>query len=85
MADMVTIGGASVDINDPCAVLTELRKAQIRVAAGEVVSMARFGDDETRWSAANADRLDKLIAQYEARCDRASGKRRRFAAGIRFS
>lgn len=85
MADTMTIGGVTVDINDPCAVLAQLRKAQILVAAGESVAMARFGDDETRWSPANAASLERLIAKYETLCDRAAGKRRRFAAGIRFS
>lgn len=82
---MITIGGVSVDINKPCDVLTELRKAELVIGVGEAVSMARFGEDETRFTEASLPALQKLIAQYEAKCDRASGRRRRYAAGIQFT
>lgn len=78
----VTIGGVDVDINRPCDVLTELRKAQITIATGGSVSMTRFGDDEVRFTAASAARLDKLIETYEGLCDRSKGRRRRHAGAV---
>jgi len=84
MSATVTIGGVDVDIDDPCAVLTELRKAEIIVAAGESVSMSRFGDEEVRFSAGSSRALSDLIARYEALCDRKCGRRRRFAKGVRW-
>lgn len=82
MSTMVIIGGVSVDISRPCDVLMELRKAQLTVATGESVSMTRFGQDEVRFTTANADRLDKLIATYEGLCAKSQGRRRRFAASV---
>lgn len=82
MSTTVSIGGVSVDINRPCDVLVELRKAQLAVATGETVSMTRFGQDEVRFTAASADRLDKLIATYEGLCAKSQGRRRRFAASV---
>lgn len=81
---LVNINGVSVDINDPCAVLTQLRKAEILVAAGESVSMSRFNRDTTEFTQANLPHLEKLIAQFEVRCNRAQGKRGRYAAQFRF-
>ena len=81
----VRIGKVTVDINDPCAVLTELRKARLVAASDKSVSMARFGDDETRWTEANLAGLKELISEYEGLCARASGRRRRFAKGVSYT
>lgn len=80
MSSMVSIGGVTVDLNDPCAVLTELRKAQLAIATGESVAMTRFGQDEVRFTATSSARLDKLIVTYEGLCAKAQGRRNRFAA-----
>ncbi len=80
----ISIGGVSVDINDPCAVLTQLRKAEVMVSVGESVSMARFGEDETRFTDANLKGLRELIVRYEGLCDRKNGKRRRHAMRPQF-
>ena len=53
----VQINGVSVDINNPCEIASELKKAELIIATGGGVAMTRFGDDEVRWSAANAARL----------------------------
>ena len=58
MSSTMKIGGVEVDLNNPCDVLLELRKAQITVATGEAVSVARFGEDETRFTEANAHNTD---------------------------
>lgn len=84
MSSTVVINGVSVDINDPCAVATELKKAELLVAAGAGVAMTRFGDDEVRWSAANVTRLRELIEHYEGKCAALDGRRRRFAKRMRF-
>lgn len=82
MTDTVEIGGVSIDIDDPCAVLSALRKAQLVVATGGSVSMTRFGEDEVRFGAANLPALRKLIADYSTQCARKTGKRTRFAANV---
>lgn len=82
MSGSVEIGGVSVNVNDPCAVVTELKKAQLVIATGGSVSMTRFGEDEVRFSAANLTALKSLIADYEAQCARKSGQRTRFASNI---
>ena len=80
----VEINGTLVDISNPCALATELRKAEIVVAIGGGVAMTRFGEDEVRWSAANLGRLQDLIRKYEGECAKISGKRQRFAKSMRF-
>lgn len=74
MSDFVTIGGVQVDVNKPCDVLRELRKAELTIATGESVAMTRFENDEVRFSAASSAALEKLIARYEALCARAQGR-----------
>ena len=84
MSTMVTINGVAVDMDDPCAVATELRKVELQVVTGTGVVMTRFGDDEVRWSNANLDRLRDLIGDYERRCNLKSGIRTRYAKRLRF-
>lgn len=80
----VRIGGITVDINNPCAVLAELRKVEIAIATGETVAMTRFGEDEVRFTEASGARLEKLIGTYERLCARASGQKPRSARVIRW-
>jgi hypothetical protein len=85
MPTMVEIDGASVDMDDPCAVVGALRAAELKIATGGGVVMTRFSaDNEVRWSRANVDQLSGLIIKYERLCDRASGVRSRFAKRMRF-
>lgn len=81
----VVINGVTVDINDPCAVATELRKVELIVSSGGGVAMTRFGSDEVQWTMVNLDRLAKLIARYESRCAAQSGTRLRYAKRMRFT
>ena len=78
------IGGVTVDLNKPCEVLAELRKAQITVATGEAVSVARFGEDETRFTEASMTGLEKLIGLYDGLCHRSQGKSFRRARPVRW-
>lgn len=84
MPNMVTINDASVDMDDPCAMATALRKLELQVVTGSGVVMTRFGDDEVRWSAANLGRLRDLIDDYERRCNLKNGIRTRYAKRLRF-
>lgn len=82
MSATVRIGDVVVDIDRPCDILTELRKAQLIIATGESVSMTRNGEREVRFTAASAARLDKLIETYERLCARTQGRRRRHAGTV---
>ncbi len=84
MSSTMKIGGVEVDLNNPCDVLLELRKAQITVATGEAVSVARFGEDETRFTEANVAGLEKLITLYDGLCHRSQGKSYRQARTVRW-
>ncbi len=82
--NMVTIGGVSVDMDKPCDVLRELRKAQLVIATGESVAMTRFDQDEVRFTAGSATGLGALISDYERRCAAANGTRHRGARTVRW-
>lgn len=85
MANFVQIGDASVDIEDPCAVVTALRKVQLQLAAGGGVVRARFGEDDVQFSASSMTALRDLISHYEGLCTAKSGRRARFAKRIRYT
>ena len=80
----VIINGVTVDINDPCAVATELRKAELMLATGGGVVRARFGEDDVQFSAGSMTALRDMIARYERLCAVKNGQRTRFAKRIRF-
>jgi len=80
----VVINGVTVDINDPCAVATELKKVELIVATGGGVAMTRFGSDETQWTSVNLGRLRTVIQHYDGLCAAKSGKRLRYAKRMRF-
>jgi len=80
----VVINGVTVDIDDPCAVATELRKVELVIATGGSVALTRFGSDEVQWTRADIRGIRDLIARYEDKCAAASGTRRRYAKRMRF-
>lgn len=80
----VVINGVTVDINDPCAVATELKKVELVIATGGGVALTRFGSDEVQWTSANLGRLQELIQRYDGACAAKSGKRLRYAKRMRF-
>lgn len=80
----VVINGITVDINDPCAVVLELKKVELTIVTGGAVAMTRFGSDEVQWTAANLGRLRELIQRYEHDCAARSGRRPRYAKRMRF-
>lgn len=80
----VVINGAIVDIDDPCAVATELRKVELILATGGGVVRARFGDDDVQFSSASLAALCDLIGRYEGLCAAKAGQRTRYAKRMRF-
>ncbi|NEV79424.1 hypothetical protein DYI24_20530 [Rhodopseudomonas sp. BR0C11] len=84
MVNLVTINGASVDFDDPCAVAAALKRAEMEITLGGGVIAARFEDHEVSWTAANLSRLQDLIADYERKCAAAQGVRTRYAKRLRF-
>lgn len=84
MVDIVTIDGAEVDFDDPCAIVRALRKVELKVSTGDGVVMTRFDDHEVRWSATNIAQLRSLIDDYTRRCDATQGIRTRYAKRLRF-
>lgn len=80
----VVINGVTVDIDDPCAVATELRKVELILATGGGVALTRFGSDEVQWTRARLADLQGLIQRYENACAAKSGERLRYAKRMRF-
>jgi hypothetical protein len=82
---LVEIDGATIDMDNPCAVLSALRAAELKLVTGGGVVMTRFGrDNEVRWDRANLTGLNDLISKYERMCERNSGRRSRYAKRMRF-
>ena len=84
MPTNVKIGDDQVDIEDPCAVVTALRKVELSIVTGGGVIRAKFGDDDVQFSTANMSALRDLIDRYERLCAAKTGQRRRYAKRIRF-
>lgn len=84
MPTNVIIDGATVDMDNPCAVVTALRSVELKVVTGGGVVMTRIDDHEVRWSSASIGGLRDLIAQYERLCEIKNGRRYRYAKRMRF-
>ena len=71
-------------VEDACAILTSLRDAKVRLLTGESVVEVRHRagpagvEQVVRYTAINADALDRAIAEYAAKCARANGRPSRF-------
>jgi len=70
---------------DWCQEAIDLRQLRRDIAAGQSVSETRFGEDMVKFAKADSAGLDRLIAEADRECDKASGKqtRRRYAVGVR--
>lgn len=89
MPTMVTIGGLSVDQDDPCALGKALYSAKLRLLAGERLEEVEVQSPATRRrmrvSGANLTALDAEIAALRAACIQSTGgTRTRYAKRIRF-
>jgi hypothetical protein len=80
----VVINGVTVDMDDPCAVAKELRKAELILVSGGGVIRTRFGNDEVQWSTTNLGSLRELISRYDRECLATNGCRTRYAKRVRF-
>lgn len=72
---------------DYCVELADLKRVRRGLITGQAVSETRFGEDMVKFTRADMNRLDQLIAEAETQCTIQSGgkpKRRRYAMGARF-
>ncbi|AUQ89392.1 MULTISPECIES: hypothetical protein [Phaeobacter] len=84
VANTVRIGADTIDISQPCDVVTALKKMQLKLATGGVRETVRIDGEEVTFQRANDRRLAALIATYETECARATGKRSRTRYAKRF-
>lgn len=89
MPNMVTINGASVDADDPCALYQALYAAKLALIAGERVEETEIrspvSQNRVRIAVGNMAALDAELMRLSAACQaKTSGKRARFAKGIRY-
>lgn len=80
---IIKVGSLAVDTDTPCDVVTALEMVRMQVAAGSSRKAVWFGDDKVEYSSANIAELKKVIADWQRKCDVASGRvttRRRGAA-----
>ena len=90
MPTMVTIGGASVDAEDPCALYQALYSAKIKLLAGERVEETEVRSPVThrhiRVSVSNIAALDQELARLAQAWAAKNGTGRvRYAKRIRFT
>jgi hypothetical protein len=89
MTNMVTINGASVDADDPCALYQALYAAKLALIAGERVEETEIrspvSQNRVRVSVGSMEALNAEIMKLAAACQaKTSGKRARFAKGISY-
>jgi hypothetical protein len=82
MSNLVTIDGASVDLEKPCDVVAALKRVEMKLGIGAAISRTNIGGEEVEFTAANPSRLQKLIGTYEAKCAATNGQRTRFAKRV---
>lgn len=89
VSTFVRIGTDNVDINQPCDIVTALKKMQLRLASGGLRETVRFDGEEVTYQRANDKRLEKLIQHYETECAKSkvggARARRRYAKRIKFT
>ena len=90
MVNIVPIGGANVDADDPCALYAALYAAKIKLLAGDHIEETEIRSPVTqrriRVSVANMKMLDEELTRLSAACTlKTTGKRGRFAKRIRFT
>ncbi|MBB4005813.1 hypothetical protein [Allorhizobium taibaishanense] len=77
---MVTINGAEVDQDDPCALFQALYSVKLKILAGEQVSQISIQSPVTRdqvvFSAANMSALNEELNRLAAACQQKTTGRR---------
>lgn len=80
MTNNVSIGGSTVDADDPCALATALYNAKLSLIAGGTAVMFQHGETRTQFTAANLSALDTEISRQRDLCSQSTGGRKaRFA------
>jgi hypothetical protein len=73
MANMVTINGASINADDPCALYQALYAAKLRLISGENVEEITLQAPDTReitkFTAANMSALNIELRRLQTLCD----------------
>lgn len=91
MTNMVTIGGASVDAEDPCALYQALYAAKLKMIAGDHVEEIEVQSPSTRRrlkvSSGNMKAIDAELMSLSASCAAKNGNatRLRYAKCVRFT
>lgn len=84
----VTIDGAPIDIEDPCALYQALYAVKLKRLAGERVEEGEIQSPATRrrmrYATVSIAELDAELARLAGACDAKNGKRRRGAATFHF-
>lgn len=90
MPNNVTIGGVTVDADDPCALYTVLYNERLKLITGGSIGEVQAGDANAqrriRYNTASLSSLDAELARLKDLCGQSSGGRKaRFAmrAGFR--
>lgn len=88
MPKIVTIGGASVDVEDPCALYQALYSAKLKLLAGErleeIEIRSPVNQRRLRVAASNMKAIDDELMRLDTACAAKSGKRLRYAKRMRF-
>jgi hypothetical protein len=90
VANNVTIGGITVDADDPCALYQVLYNARLQMLAGQSIGEVQAGDFNTqrrvKYNTASLSALEAELSKLADLCGQSTGERRgRFAirAGFR--
>jgi len=83
MLNPVTINGAIINGDDPCALFQALYAHKLKMLSGQQVEEIELRSPVTtrrsRFGAGNIAELDAELARLQAACEAKSGRRRRFA------
>jgi hypothetical protein len=85
----VTINGAVIDVDDPCALYQALYAVKLKILAGEHVEeislQSPVSREMMRVSAANMGQLDKELMRLSAACTlKTTGHRARYRKVMRY-
>lgn len=62
-------GGAPPAVDNPCAMLPQLRAALYQLMAGQAKAEVRFGEQWTRWQRSDVKSLQHEVRRLEAICE----------------
>lgn len=62
-------GGAPPAVDNPCAMLPQLRAALYQLMAGQAKAEVRFGEQWTRWQRSDVKALQHEVRRLEVICE----------------